>query len=121
MLGQYRNSLTTGPLTTRPKTVNRAMPKEITQETVIPQAPTAIGDTRRRWRPQLGAVMMIIGNLFPGMLVRAIPNLIVESLIRTKASSREYVMNSRRASPRRVWKVGSGARLLTPLPWDPYV
>ena len=28
-------------------------------------------------------------------------------------------MNSRHPSPRRVWKVGSGARLLTPLPRDP--
>ena len=28
-------------------------------------------------------------------------------------------MNSRHPDPRRVWKVGSGARLLPPLPADP--
>ena len=28
-------------------------------------------------------------------------------------------MNSRHPDPRRVWKVGSGARLLPPLRWDP--
>ena len=32
---------------------------------------------------------------------------------------REFVLNSRHPDPRRVWKVGSGARLLPPLRRDP--
>ena len=32
---------------------------------------------------------------------------------------REFVLNSRHPDPRRVWKVGPGSHLLTPLPGDP--
>ena len=32
---------------------------------------------------------------------------------------REFVLNSRHPDPRRVWKVGSGARLLPPLQGNP--